>query len=421
MHVVMVGAKKAALDALLAAGHEVTVLYEAWEETRAAALRASAKHFAVVDSLASVESLWSALQQIGALEQSVGAVISNSEASVVSAAILGKLLGARSLEPEVALRCRDKAVQKAAWRANGVPCARFVVVPDATVGADTLANRVAERGLKPPFFVKPTAGYGSRRVARANDVGELVRLIADIVARDPSMRRLMIEEGVEGDEWHFDGVIVDGVVQAFSVSPYASPVFETKAGTPLASITLPPSAHGALYAAARGLTERALSALGHTRGVFHLEAFARPGTLDFVAGELAARPGGGASSETIRRTVGVDPWMAGALALTGDEIPRAPVAEGKVYGVLSLPAAGGRINRVHDEHITSAPGVIEVLGLLPHGAAMPHMSETSSACIGYALVESASVDACHRTFDLLNRRVRALNEESGQVEVSLPA
>lgn len=412
MHVVMVGAKKAAMNALRAAGHEVTVLYEAWEESRARSVRDVARHFCAVDSMASVESLWSALHHIGALIGGVDAVIANSEACVVSAAILGKLLGARALEPEVALHCRDKAVQKAAWHRAGVPTARFVVIPDACISPAEVIRRVLDRGLTAPFFVKPTAGYGSRRVRPARDHDELARVIAETAASDPSMRRLMVEERVQGDEWHFDGVIVDGIVQTFCVSRYVTPVFQTKLGKPVASVSFPPSANVALYHAARALSIRALSALGHVRGVFHVEAFAKPGSLDFVAGELAARVGGNASSEIISRTVGVDPWVAAALTITGDAIPTLPVRPNRAYGILSLPASAGGTNCVRLEHLSTMPGVVEVLHLLPYGARMPDMLETSSSCIGFTLVDGADFDACQASIEAVALRVCEINGAS---------
>jgi biotin carboxylase len=412
MHVVMVGAKKAAMDALRAAGHEVTVLYEAWEESRARSVRDAARCFCAVDSMASVESLWSALHQIGALVGGVDAVVANSEACVVSAAILGKLLGARALAPEVALHCRDKAVQKAAWHAAGVPTAKFVVIPDAGISPAEVSRRVLDRGLTAPFFVKPTAGYGSRRVKPARDHDELTRVVAETAASDPSMRRLMIEERVEGDEWHFDGVIVDGIVQTFCVSRYLTPVFQAKLGKPVASVSFPPATNAALYDAARALSIKALSALDHGRGVFHVEAFARPGTLDFVAGELAARVGGNAASEIISRTVGIDPWVAAALTITGDDIPALPVHPNRAYGILSLPASAGRTNRVRLDHLSSMAGVVEVLHLLPYGARMPDMLETSSSCIGFALVEGPHFDACQAAIEAVTVRVCEVNGTS---------
>src|SRR4051794_14307748 len=116
MHVVLLGTKQAAMQALAAGGHRVTLLYEPWEEFRVAAHRPNAAHWCAVDSHASVESLWSALEHVGALARGVDAIVSTGEVGVVAAGVLGRLLGARAIDPSVALRCRDKGVQKAAWR-----------------------------------------------------------------------------------------------------------------------------------------------------------------------------------------------------------------------------------------------------------------------------------------------------------------
>jgi biotin carboxylase len=410
MHVVMVGAKKAAMDALLSVGHAVTILYEAWEDARVLPLRALARHCCAVNSSNCVESLWSALHQLGALDDGVDAVVATSEVSVMSAAVLGKLLGARAIAPEVALRCRDKAVQKSVWHASGVPTAKFAVIPDAAACPGAVSKAIAECGLLPPFFVKPTAAYGARGVRCAANPAELTRVVAESVRAAPAMRRLMIEEHVEGDEWHFDGVLIDGRLDAFCVSRYLTPVFQAKMRNAIASVCLPPHTHPALYEAARSLATRAVAALGHRNGVFHLEAFCKPGTLNFVAGELAARVGGNAISESITRTVGVDPWVAAALTITGDEIPRRAVELGAVYGMVSLPATAGCDNRVRAEDITSVPGVAQVLGLMPYGSIMPDMVETSSSCIGFALVQGSSVEACEGSMRAAAARALEIND-----------
>lgn len=409
-HVVVIGAKPETVEALLAAGHEVTLLYEAWEERRVASVRPRARHYCAIDSLGSLESLWSALHQIGALSHPIDAVVSNCETAIVSGAVLGKLLGARALDPEVALRCRDKAVQKAAWHRAGVPTARYVVVPDVLAAPDSALGLVRDAQLRVPLFVKPVAGYGTRGVACVRELDELLPTIARLVEANPSMRRLMIEEGVEGDEWHFDGIVMNGVVDTLHVSRYVTPLIETKKGYPNASISFPPSRHPALYDAARGLTQRALTALGHERGVFHFEVFAKPGTLSFVAGELAARIGGNYISAMIARAIGVDLWVAAGMTLLDEAIPRVPAISDRVFAVTALPATAGAVNRVRPEDLMSMKGVIEIVPTLPVGATMGDMRESSVTCVGVALVEGTDYDDCHSRIAKVAHRVLEINE-----------
>ena len=273
-----------------------------------------------------------------------------------------------------------------------------------------LTKVVESAGLRPPLFVKPTASYGSREVVKVAELRDVGRIATGVARRNPELRRLMIEEGVPGDEWHLDGVLCEGELREFCVSRYLTPPVETKLGNPMASIAFPPAKHGELYQAARSLALQAVKALGHQRGVFHFEAFSEPGTFQFVAGELAARPGGNASPEIVVRTIGVDPWEAAGLTLTGDELPRYPVAlPAKTYGMLSLPASGGRPNLVKASHLANLPGVREVSCMLPYGAPMPDMLETSAACIGVALIEANDFAECQLAMERVIAQVHALN------------
>jgi formate-dependent phosphoribosylglycinamide formyltransferase (GAR transformylase) len=64
------------------------------------------------------------------------------------------------------------------------------------------------------------------------------------------------------------------------------------------TVLLEPSGHADLYAQAQDLVSRALAALGHTNGVFHLEAFRQGDRLVFS--ECAGRTSGGMVREKLQ-------------------------------------------------------------------------------------------------------------------------
>lgn len=406
--VVLLGTSRRVMVPLLAAGHRVTALYEPWEASRVAPLRDQLVRSCAVDSHLSVESLMSALHHVGALAERIDAVVSTGELGVVSAAILGRWLGARALDPDAALRCRDKAVQKAAWRRAGVPTAPFVVIPDAIFDDIAAATRAA--GVRSPFVVKPIAGYGTRSVAIANDEAELVALVGRVAGQDPAMRRLLIEHRVDGDEWHFDGVVRAGVLHTLHVARYVRPLIETKRGQQVASIAPSPRANPVLHDAAGAFTRGALGALGLDTAVFHFEVFAAPGSLDFVAGELAARPAGNFIGDYVKRGIGVDLWAAATQLFTGDEIARVQGHDDCVRGATDLPASSGRPNRVREDDVLAIPGVVEVALHVAPGARMRDMRESSAINIGHALVEGRSEEACAATIARVADLVRQINE-----------
>jgi hypothetical protein len=388
MHVVLLGARAEAVDALCTAEHEITILYEPWEGERIARVRDRIARCCLVDSHMSTESLWSALDHLG-VSSRVDAVVALGEFAVVSAAIMGRLLGARALDPAVALCCRDKAVQKAAWRAAGVPTANWLVVPDAQAHPDDVEGRVDAAGLTPPFVLKPPAGSAGRQV----EVVQSAKEIRDRICGALTAPTLLIEERNEGDEWHWDGVVQGGRVTALSVSRYLAPLIETQHGHPASSIAFPPTRYPELYAEAETFTNRALAAVGLTDSVFHLEVFGSPG--DFVAGELAARPGGYRTCPVAKMTNGVDLWAAASSIYTGDEIEREATDPEKVFGFTFLPAAPGRTSQLRREDIEAVPGVLEVLLSVQYGEAMPDMKVHTGAALGVVVIEGSDVEACH--------------------------
>ncbi|WP_051817029.1 ATP-grasp domain-containing protein [Kitasatospora sp. NRRL B-11411] len=432
MHVVLIGARSEAIEALLADGHTVSLLYEGGEHRRVDPYRDRLAHACAVDSYLVVESLWSALHHVGALgpagpdgdgdgdgaDGAVDAVVSVQEHGMVPAALLGRLLGARAIDPQVALRCRDKALQKAAWRAAGIPTADWAVVPDA--GRGSVARAAAAAGVAAPYVVKPTAGAATIGVAAADGPAELDALAAELVAQSETRRRLLVEHRVPGEEWHLDGLVRDGALAALLVSRYLVPLIETKRGHPAATVSLLPADHPALYREAAELTGRALAALGHRDGVFHFEVFGGPG--EFTAGELAARPGGHMIGALAERVLGIDLWAAAVRAVTGDRPGRSggPAGQGdpggsggRVVGFTDIPTLAGAVNRLGREHVERIPGVVDVEIKIKPGEVMPAMDANSGIRIGTALVEAATEQDCRDALLRIADLAAELNSAAG--------
>jgi biotin carboxylase len=407
MHVLHIGARPEALRALHRGGHEITVLYEAGDGRRmdrTPGLRALATRACAVDSYRVVESLWSAIHHLDQLAPlpKVDAVLTTHEYAVVPAAVLGAQLGAIAADPEMALACRDKAVQKRRWQAAGIRTARHLVLTDALTDAARVAELVAAAGLAFPVIVKPVAAGGGIAVSVARSAEEVVAA----AGADDDLRRILVEEFVDAPEWHVDGVVRDGAIEAMMVSQYGEPLLCTKQGRPMRSVSYPPTGHPELYAEAAEITGRALAALGVATSVFHFELFGGPGA--FVANELACRPGGSMLGRVAEKTIGVDLWAAATQLYTGDPVEALRGADG-VHGWTHLPSVPGQVNRVREDDIRAAvPGVDRTV-LLPVGAPMGDMSETTSTGIGYAVVSAPDRAACHAAMDALVARVWELH------------
>ena len=400
MHVVLVGPRVELVRGLRADGHEITVLYEAGHRERLAELASQVDRACAVDSYTKVESMWSAIRHLAPMNP-VDAVVTTTEWAVVPTAVLGQLIGARSIPSEQALNCRDKAVQKGLWKEAGIPTAAFYLERDGIRSLAAAEACMARSGLRFPVVIKPPAEGASKFVAVANDLDELL----EAALRIDDGGRALLEQFVPGAEWHFDGVVDDGELYAFMVSRYSEPLLCTKYGKPIRSITLTPALNKELYAEAAEFSRRALRALGLRRGVFHLETFGQRGA--FTASELACRPGGGILGMMTERVIGVDLYEASARVVTGDPIPRLRGEDTLTHGWTILPTSPGRLNTVDPEEIMKVPGVNTVIMKLKPGSEMRDMAVASTTGVGCAAVSGNSPEECQRAID----EVVALVEE----------
>jgi hypothetical protein len=408
MHVVLLGAWPAAFEALLRSGHQVSVLYENNEnnQSRIAPYLNQFTYKCVVDSYMRVESLWSALYHSGAIGDGVDAVVPLFEAAIVPGATLGALVGAASLEPIVALRCRDKAVQKAAWDNARVPTARHLVTTDPN---EDLTMLTQEAGMMPPFIVKPVDGRGAMETFRIPDVTSLTETVRDIQRRRPELARLLVEEEIQGTEWIIDGMVRDGEIRWILLSRYQSPVIDTTVQNPLRVSSFPPARYISWYKSATEFAQRSVNALGLRDSVFHLEAFGEPD--HFVAGELAARTGGGMLPNMAHRALGIDVWECAVKAVIREriEIPQAPSE--KFFAFVGIPINPGRKNFIERADLATIPGVVEVDIDIRSGETMPDRLDNSTVWVGTALVEGRSETECH---EILNRVIETAHMVNGK-------
>jgi biotin carboxylase len=278
-----------------------------------------------------VEAVLGALADEARTPADFWTVCTEDEFALVAAAVLGSLGAARPASVATALALRDKAVQKAAIRKAGLPVADWARRPSLAA--------VRELRWPTPYVVKPTAGAGSQHTHVVRDP-EVDLAAAELEPGAPEGPWLA-ETYVPGEELHADGVVRDGRPLVVSVSRYLHNVVDVHHGRLVASATLD-SAAVTLEAATRDLVGEALAALGHTDGVFHLEAFHDRGRLTF--GECAGRIGGGMIVEAVRARHDVDlyaEWAAAALHLPSPGAGRArPEAPGSL-GWANLPAPPG--------------------------------------------------------------------------------
>ncbi|MGF1427359.1 ATP-grasp domain-containing protein [Kitasatospora sp. LaBMicrA B282] len=348
---------------------------------RASAHSAAADLVLVTDAN-NLEAVLAGLTRAGVDPAGFDAVCSIHELSLVTAAALARLTGRQVLPVETAIALRDKFVQKRLIRAAGLPVADCRVVGRL--------GDLAEGAWTGPLVVKPLADAGSRDTFALRTPQELAALLA---ADRPGAGSgpWLVEGFVEGAELHLDGVVRGGELLFLSVSRYLDNVISVRSGGVIGSVALDPADRPELYGRARELVVRALDALGHRDGVFHLEAF--DGRAGLVFSECAGRIGGGMIPDVNAHAFGVDlveEFARAVLQLPSGlpaGTPTAPATRRPACGFVQLAAPAGRIDRMPTEQqVLDRPGCTAVRLALTEGAEVPDFTAGSHLMAGKALL-----------------------------------
>jgi hypothetical protein len=214
------------------------------------------------------------------------AVATIRELSVLPTAWMAKELGLPGNAPEAVLRIRRKDLCRERLREVGLPQPRTARCHDLQEAEKFLRDCGAG-----PWVVKPRdglAGIGVTVVHRAEELPGAVAKFSELPAvMDPlgPPDSFLVETYVEGQEYSAEGVMVGGEPQVLTLTRKGKGdgFLET-------SHRVPSGLPEARAAEAREAVARALTAVGITRGIFHVEFWNTPNGI--VLGELHDRGGG---------------------------------------------------------------------------------------------------------------------------------
>jgi biotin carboxylase len=279
-------------------------------------------------------------------------VVSPSEWSIQAGGYLRSYFGLPGIGYDTANRFSNKLVMKQQLAAAGLPVAAFRRL-DSLRQTERVA---AELGW--PVVVKRVSGGGAGFVLAIRDPQQLSALSADpdTKAFREAPFPLLAEERVEIEqEFHCDGIIIDGEVRFARVSRYFKPVLNIVGGSRHGSFTLPendPDAKAVL-----DLHEQVTSALGLHAGVTHLEVFKC--AEGFLIGEIACRPGGIGIAPMIRHQYGVDLWDAFLATQLDEPVGITSADRGGHTIQYALPRPAGTVVAITPvEELRAIPGVV---------------------------------------------------------------
>lgn len=293
-------------------------------------------HVEVIDDFhfnPSVETLALALHERWGFDQ----VVAVSEFELLRAARLRELFALPGQNMHSANAFRDKLAMKDILSEADVPLATYASVSNC---ADLL--RFIDR-VGYPVVVKPRRGGGSMDVHVLHgmaDVELLVDTHRDLGTDDGA--HLLVEEYIEHELLHVDGLIVNGEVKFMWPSTQGdSTCLDIKLGQALHSSMLDEC--DPLFGPTRTLTNQALAALPTPETfMFHAEIFLTiNGTLVF--NEVASRAGGGMIEDVIELGFGIFLPEAYVRFISGNEPPEIEPAPSQIAGLALFPPRAGTL------------------------------------------------------------------------------
>ncbi|MCG8460562.1 MAG: ATP-grasp domain-containing protein [Holophagales bacterium] len=281
----------------------------------------------LLEAVRAVQSKSRVLRLLGTLEQ-----------LQVPLAVVREKAGIPGMGAEVATRFRDKALMKEVLREAGLACARHQLLESVDDA------RAFVRSVGFPLVVKPPAGAGAKGTYQVTDVGELEQVL--MAHRPHPQRPLLAEEFIQGEEYSFDGVLVDGQPAWHSLTHYLPTALDAVRNPWIQwCVLLPRELDHPRYDDIREAAQASVRALGLETGVYHMEWFRRPdGTV--AISEVGARPGGAQISRLMSYAHEFDFYRAWArVAIDGTfDPPSRRYATGAAF----LRGQGrGRVKAIH--------------------------------------------------------------------------
>jgi hypothetical protein len=355
----MVGPDHQALEAIQEHDVQVTVLVGGPTKDIGLPIPEGRTRILFTDDPKSVDNALNCLYRNGL--ESFDAVYAHDDPVVMTAAVLGQVLGARALHPKTAALFRDKFLQKRVLADAGITVARSEIIED-------IRDLPAQWEL--PFakaVVKPVAGQATQSTYAVSSTAEVRRVSRECRAKAVPSRTFVVEEFAEGEEWFADGVVSDGRVRFVSLGRYAQNCLDAVTHhRPVRTFCLDPVTDKAFYDLAVPMVTTALAALGLGYGVFHMEMFYDGTRLAFS--ECAARRGGGPISDQVRHKFGVD---LAALSVLSQLQPIGDIAAQPVEGSIGsafLPNVEGTLlDHPSVAELLAQPAVINARIFVPKG------------------------------------------------------
>jgi len=318
--------------ALALEGVQIALVTQERPERLPEDVRAGITTMVRISDALNVDSLERGVREAGEEMGGVDRLIGILEPLQETMAVVRERLGIRGMDFGEAQNFRDKARMKEALAAADLPCAEHAKVTTT----DAALSFAHEIGF--PLVVKPPAGAGAKATFRVENEEELRSALRTIPPRAESP--LLLEEFVQGREFSFDSVNLNGQHLFHSISCYYPTPLEVMENPWVQwCVLLPRSIDELRFASIRSAGPRALEVLGMVTGITHMEWFQRDDGSIAIS-EVAARPPGAQFTTLLSAAHDLDFYQAWSRLLIFEEfdVPVRKYAAGSVY----LRGVGGQ-------------------------------------------------------------------------------
>jgi len=345
----------------------------------------------LLDEGAVVEAVrgWSAAKQVERVE-------CLWEPGVLLAARLREALGLPGLSVAAANRFRNKDLMKQAVAAAGIRTPRHASARTAK------ECRAAVEKVGYPAILKPIAGAGSQdtyRVNNAADLGEAIRRMGKI-------DEVNVEEFIDGEEYTFDTICVDGEIKYFNIFWYRPRPLIARSEEWISpqTLALRDVEHAAL-AGGRAMGKAVIDALGFQSGFTHMEWYLKPDG-EAVFGEIAARPPGAHSVDVMNFACDMDVYAGWAEAVVRGTFSQQVERKYNANIIFKRATGQGRIRNIEGlDRIARFREHIVAMELLPIGAPRRNWIQTLISD-GFIIVRHPDLEACMDMSDAIGRELQ---------------
>jgi biotin carboxylase len=329
--------------------------------------------------------------------QQVARVVCLWEPGVILAAKVREALGIPGMRVEHAQTFRNKDLMKQRVTAAGVRTPKHA----SATSIKGVKEAATELGF--PLIIKPIAGAGSMDTIRANSMAELEQGLTRVQSYD----EVNVEEFIEGEEYTYDTICVDGRIVYENVCYYRPNPLIARSTEWISPQTMtlrdlsPPVVQQGI-----SLGHDVLKAMDFQTGMTHMEWFYTPKS-EAVFGEIAARPPGAHTVDLMNYTSDVDLFVGYAEAELHGRFTQDATRKYNAVNIFKRAQGRGRITRIeglqgimadYGEHIVH-------IDLLPIGAERRNWIQTLVSD-GYVTARHADFQAACDIADQIGMRLQ---------------